>query len=316
MLRYHSPRRASDAHALQQAAAFTLVELLVVIGIIAVLIGILLPALGRARENANSVKCMANLRQVGQAMMIYTARYKGSLPWGFAYEGTASGDQTPVTYDSKGEGSVDWTTLLISVLNPKVGPGYTSQKNVGTEYKGLRAMYDCPQASFVVTTESQVTHYSAHPRLMPDWAQFDAGAAVLTGKKVGLKPYKINKVKPASDIICIFDGTVNNGQYGAWSVAYALDNKAVQANNKPYLTTLYNLSPGRTGGTPVDLTAPLGTVNDINTDSPANPGNIRFRHSGNKMANALMADGHVQSFTYNKITHSSDLLLRNVCVNP
>jgi prepilin-type N-terminal cleavage/methylation domain-containing protein/prepilin-type processing-associated H-X9-DG protein len=58
-------------------SGFTLVELLVVIGIIALLISILLPVLGRARDSARSIQCLSNLRQFYMADAMYLSRFKG-----------------------------------------------------------------------------------------------------------------------------------------------------------------------------------------------------------------------------------------------
>lgn len=67
--------------------AFTLVELLVVIGIIALLISILLPALAKAKESANTIKCAANLKSIGQGVAMYVANYRGYLPHSVVFSG-------------------------------------------------------------------------------------------------------------------------------------------------------------------------------------------------------------------------------------
>jgi prepilin-type N-terminal cleavage/methylation domain-containing protein/prepilin-type processing-associated H-X9-DG protein len=297
---------------------FTLVELLVVIGIIALLISMLLPALGRVQAQARGVQCQANLRTIGQAIYLYVDRNKGSLPYGF-WDGSV-----PLGSGQNAALAGSWPMLLLNALDPRLGTNWNSAVNSGTNTSKLRQALFCPQLGNVTVDQqaSATTHYLSHPRLMPQLGQADP----LSTTGASFQPHKLSKIKRSTEIAMIFDGsmspvTTSAGEYFRpryqVPVANALDNYRLfrVGGDSTSLTDNYSLATASfmTPSNSIDIT-PSNGVAFINQDSNNNELNIRFRHGRNNVTNVLFADGHVGSFNLKTATRT-DMARRNINVN-
>jgi len=154
---------------------FTLVELLVVIGIISVLIAMLLPALNKARAAAQQVSCASQMRQIGMAFVQYALNHRQCIP--------RAGVGFPM--DNGGTYSASWEQALIydGAFGTVQIPTTLSSGTYDKLFRPMmRSIFDCPTATPRGTTgDDRVGDYGINDRLQAD-EEFDRGATTTAQK--------------------------------------------------------------------------------------------------------------------------------------
>lgn len=190
---------------------FTLVELLVVIGIIAILIAILLPALNRARSAARNVACMSNLRQIGLAMQMYVNQQRNYLP-SLAYQ-----RDLPSNNDDLKNSSLTWRHILAHYANSVeifqcpaqpirtngnhgVDDFFEAKRPVPVHYKGNGGVNanDGPLDPFV-----DHTSFTIPPNGLMD--------ASNSNKRIASQHRRITSIRYPSTVVAVMEGGTDGG---------------------------------------------------------------------------------------------------------
>ncbi len=278
--------RSSDhRHDAGKASGFTLVELLVVIGIISVLISMLLPALNKARAAAHQVQCASNLRQIGVAMLLYAGENaKGHLPF-------ASGD---------GVNNVSYDDLLAPLMGRRLTD---AQRNLyfADVRSGTNALFACP-ADFL-NTSNPPAGVTFHKRSYAMIRGNNAGTGGVAGETLS-NIYGLTSDKSA-DPANPGGPSINR----PWSARLG----ALKRPSELILLTEWSGIVSTTGAITGSTQSYLGNATAAMVDLPIQQQTIRFH--GTRM-NYLFVDGHVETLeprqTVSRVAGSSLVLPRGM----